>query len=84
MATTTVRNIPEEHYGLLRREASRQRTSVNSEILNAIRSKAEELKRRRRAAKAIQRIDKLRAEIARKYPHQSDSVELIREDRDGR
>ncbi|HUY12805.1 MAG TPA: hypothetical protein VMX16_04125 [Terriglobia bacterium] len=84
MATTTVRNIPEEHYGLLRREASRQRTSVNSGILDAIRSKTEELRRRRRAAKAMQRIDKLRAEIATKYPHQTDSVELIRKDRDSR
>ena len=84
MATTTVRNIPEEDYSLLRREARRQRTSVNSEILDAIRSKTEELKRRRRAAKAIQRIDKVRAGIARNYPRQTDSVELIRQDRERR
>ena len=84
MPTTTVRNIPEGHYNLLRREARRQRTSVNSEILDAIRNKAEELKRRRRAARAMTRIDKLRAEIAREYPRQTDSVDLIREDRNGR
>lgn len=84
MPTTTVRNIPKEHYDLLRREARRQRTSVNSQILDSIRDKVEELKRRRQAARAMVKIDKLRAEVARKYPHQTDSVELIREDRDGR
>lgn len=84
MPVTTVRNIPEEHYELLRREARRQRTSVNWEILDAIRNKAEELKRRRRAARAMARIDKLRAEVAREHPHQTDSAELIREDRNVR
>lgn len=84
MPNTTVRNIPEGHYALLRQEARQRRSSINSEILDAIRGKAEELKRRRRAARAMERIDKLRAEIAKKYPSQTDSVALIREDRDSR
>ncbi|HEX5482868.1 MAG TPA: hypothetical protein VFZ08_09620 [Terriglobia bacterium] len=84
MANTTVRNIPEDQYALLRQEARQRRSSLNSEILDAIRHKAEDLKRRKRAAKAMGRIDRLRAEIARKYPNQPDSVDLIREDRDSR
>jgi hypothetical protein len=84
MPNTTVRNIPEDHYALLRREARQRGSSINLEILDAIRNKAEELKRRKRAARAIERIDKLRAEIAAKYPNQTDSVELIREDKDRR
>jgi uncharacterized protein (DUF1778 family) len=84
MPMITVRNIPEDQYDLLQREARRHRTSINSEILDAIRNKAEELKRRRRATRAMVKIDKLRAEIAREFPRQTDSVELIRESRNDR
>jgi Antitoxin FitA-like, ribbon-helix-helix len=84
MANTTVRNIPDDDYGLLRKEARRRGTSLNTEILDAIRNKADDLKRRRRAATSIARIDKLRAEIARRFPRHTDSALLIREDRDGR
>lgn len=84
MPNTTVRNIPDDHYALLRQEARQRRSSLNSEILDAIQLKAEELRRRKRAARAMTRIYKLRAEIARKYPKQTDSVVLIREDRDSR
>lgn len=84
MPNAIVRNIPEDQYTLLRQEARQRGSSVNSEILDAIRCKVEDLKRRKRAARAMTRIDKLRAEIARKYPHQPDSVDLIREDRDNR
>lgn len=84
MRNTIVRNIPEDHYALLRQEARQRKSSINSEILDAIRHKAEELVRRKRAASAMARIDKLRAEIAKKYPNQPDSVDLVREDRDSR
>lgn len=84
MPNTTVRNIPEKSYAVLRREAQRRRSSVNSEILEAIHNKVETLMRRKRAVKAMARVDRLRAEIARKYPRQPDSVDLIREDRDSR
>jgi plasmid stability protein len=84
MPTTTVRNIPEKDYALLKLEARQHRSSINSEILDAIRNKTEELKRRKRASRAMARIDRLRAEIAKKYPNQPDSVDLIREDRDNR
>ncbi len=46
--------------------------------------KADMARGRRRAAKALKELDKLREEIALKYPNQPDSVELIREDRDSR
>lgn len=84
MPNTVVRNIPEDDYAVLRREARERKSSVNSEILDAIRRKADELKQRRRAARAMARIDKLRAKIAKLYPNQPDSVDLIREDRDSR
>jgi hypothetical protein len=84
MPNTTVRNIPKSHYALLRQEARQRRSSINAEILDAIRNKAEELVRRKRAARAMARIDRLRAGVAKKYPNQPDSVDLIREDRDSR
>lgn len=82
MPNAMVRNIPEDEYELLRSEAGRRSSSLNAEILDAIRRKTDELKRRRRADRAMARIDKLRAEIAREFPYQTDSVDLIREDRD--
>lgn len=84
MPNTTVRNIPEDHYAILKQAARQRRSSINSEILDAIRNKTEEVKRRRRAARAMERVEKLQAEIAKKYPNQPDSVDLIREDRDSR
>lgn len=84
MANTTVRNIPDELYSSLRREAQGTGGSLNSEILAAIRDRVEILRQRRRRSRAIAEINRLRAEIARKYPVQTDSVQLIRADRDRR
>ena len=84
MANLTVRNIPEKDYAELQRDARQNRRSINAEVLSLVADRAEMNRRRRHAAKAMKRINKIREEIARKYPNQPDSVDLIREDRDSR
>jgi len=84
MPNITVRNIPEKHYAELQRDARQNHRSVNAEILTLLADRVEMNRRRRVAARAMKRIDKIREEIARKYPNQPDSVDLIREDRDAR
>ncbi len=84
MPSLTVRNIPDEVYAVLQEDAKRHGRSLNAEILTILADSAEMARRRTEAGKAMQRIDKLRAEIAKKYPNQPDSVDLIREDRDTR
>lgn len=84
MANLTVRNIPEKDYTELQLDARQNRRSINAEVLSLVADRAEMNRRRRHAAKAMKRINKIREEIARKYPNQPDSVDLIREDRDSR
>lgn len=84
MPNVTVRRIPKDVYAGLKRDAKRRRRSLNAEILALFADKAEMTRRRARAAKAMAEIDRIREEIARKYPNQPDSAELIREDRDSR
>ena len=84
MPNLTVRNILEKDYAELQQDARQNRRSVNAEILKLLADKAEMNRRRRHAAKVMKRIDNIREEIARKYPNQPDSADLIREDRDSR
>ena len=84
MPNITVRNIPEADYSVLRRDAKRHGRSLNAEFLAMLAEKKEMARRRAGAARAMKRIDKIREEIAKKYPNQPDSVDLIREDRDSR
>ena len=82
MANVMVRNIPERDYAELQQDAKQNRRSMNAEILSLLADMAEMNRRRRHAAKAMKRIDKLWKRIGRKYPNQPDSTALIREDRD--
>lgn len=84
MANLTVRDIPEDIYKELRKDAERLGRSLNAEILALMRDRAEAVRRRRRAAKAMRELDRMREELARKYPNAPDSVEIIREIRDTR
>ena len=84
MANLILRNIPKEHYRVLKRDAKRNRRSLNAELLAMVADKADMARRRARAAKAMARIDRIREGIARQYPTQLDSADLIREDRDSR
>jgi plasmid stability protein len=82
MANLTVRNIPEKDYAEIQLDAKQNRRSINAEILSLVADRAEMNRRRRHAAKAMKRIDKLWKRIGHKYPNQPDSTALIREDRD--
>jgi plasmid stability protein len=84
MPSLTIRNITDRDYEELRRNVKQKGRSINAEILKLLGDKTEMNRRRRHAAKAMKRIDKLTDEIARKYPNQPSSVDLIREDRDSR
>jgi len=84
MANLTVRGIPEDIYKELRKDAERLGRSLNAEILALMRDRAEAVRRCRRAAKAMRELDRMREELARKYPNAPDSVEIIREIRDTR
>ena len=84
MANLMVRNIPEKDYADLQQDARQNRRSINAEILRLLADQAAMNRRRRHAAKVMKRIAKMREEIAREYPNQPDSVDLIREDRDSR
>ena len=82
MANLTVRNIPEKDYAELQQDAKQNRRSINAEILSLLAGKAEMNRRRRHAARAMKRVDKLWRTIGHRYPNQPDSTALIREDRD--
>ncbi len=84
MPNLTVRRIPKGDYAALKRDAKRNRRSINAEVLAMLADRAEMARRREQAAKAIPELLRLRNEIARKYPSHLDSVDLIREDRDSR
>ncbi len=81
MPSLTVRNIPKGDYAALKADAKRNRRSINAEALATFADKADMARRRASAAKAMKELDRLRAEIYRKYPNQPDSVDLIREGR---
>lgn len=84
MANTTVRNIPEGVYRRLQKEARQRKRSLNSEILAILSDEDGWIRRRLEIAVTLPELDKARAGFARKYPHATESVELIREDRDTR
>ena len=84
MPNVMVRNIPKDAYAALKQDAKRNHRSLNAEILAMLRDRVEMARRRARAVEAMKRLDVLQAQMARDYPNQPSSVELIREDRDSR
>lgn len=84
MPNLTVRNISRNAHAALKRDAKRHQRSLNAEVIATLEHKAGMARRRVRAMKAMKRLDKLQAELARDYPNQPDSADLIREDRDSR
>jgi plasmid stability protein len=80
MANLTLRNIPARTYAALEREARQNCRSLNAEILNILADRAELARRRKRAAKVLAKLDRIRFEIARENPNQPDSIDFIRED----
>ncbi len=84
MPNLTVRNIPKDIYKRLKESARRNRRSLNTEILAVLSDEDGWKLRRLQIAAVMPELDRARAELAKKYPHAPDSVELIREDRDSR
>jgi plasmid stability protein len=81
MANYTLRNIPEETYKHLQERARQHRRSLNSELLVVLGNEAQQAQRRRRMARAMRKLDRLREEVSKKYPVSYEMWELIREDR---
>jgi len=84
MANVTVRDIPARVHQALRDSARKHYRSLNGEVLHILAYYAH----RERAWQELERKqherDRLRREIAEKYPNAPSSIKLIREDRDGR
>jgi hypothetical protein len=74
----TVKNIPEPVYRVMKREAKRQRRSLNSEIIQALETEAAEAERRRQLGSLRKELDRFAASL----PPVGDSGPLIRADRE--
>jgi len=73
----TVKNVPSSVYRVIKREASRKRRSLNSEIIRALESEAADAERRRHLRKLGLELERFAASL----PQLDDSAPLIREDR---
>ena len=74
----TVKNIPERVYRAIKSEAKRNRRSLNSEIIQALESEAEESRRRQQLRNLRRELDRFRSTL----PETDDSTALIRRDRE--
>ncbi|MGO8791358.1 MAG: FitA-like ribbon-helix-helix domain-containing protein [Terriglobia bacterium] len=84
MPNLTIRNIPRETYRRLRGRAETRGRSLNAEILSILADEDSWEIRRREMSEVLPKLRRLRAKIAREFPHAPDSAALIREDRDSR
>ncbi len=84
MANLTIRDVPKTVHEVLRASAKKHYRSLNGELLHILAYHAERERRWQRFERDRPKMDRLREEIARKYPNAPDSVELIREARDSR
>ena len=70
-------NVPARVYNAMRREAKRKCLSLNAQIILALETQAEEIERQRLMA-LRKDLDRFRASL----PPMSDSIRLIREERE--
>jgi len=84
MPNLTVRKIPKDVYKRLKESARRNRRSLNAEILAVLTDEDGWTRRRLQITAAMPELDKARDDFAMKYGTLTDSVDLIREDRDTR
>jgi plasmid stability protein len=84
MPNLTVRRIPKDIYRRLKESARRNHRSLNAEILAVLADEDGWKLRRLRIQAVLPELDRARDEFARKYGTLTDSVDLIREDRDTR
>ena len=74
----TVKNVPQPVYRVIKREAKRNRRSLNAEIIQALETEAAEAERRRRLSGLRKELERFRASL----PPLDDSAPLIRRDRE--
>jgi hypothetical protein len=74
----TVKNLPESVYRVIKREAKRNRRSLNSEIILTLGTEAAEAKRRRQLGDVRKELDRFAASL----PTLGDSSLLIRRERE--
>ena len=74
----TVKNIPEPVYRAIKREAKKNRRSLNAQIIEALEAEAAEAERRRRLSNLRKELERFRAAL----PPLDDSAPLIRRDRE--
>jgi plasmid stability protein len=84
MPNLTVRNIPKGLYKRLKENARRNHRSLNAEIVGILGDEDGWIRRRLEIGAVLPELDRAREELARKYGQLSDSVSLVREDRDSR
>ena len=74
----TVKNLPESVYRVIKREAKKNRRSLNAEIIQAPDAEAAEAERRRGLGDLRTELERFAAEL----PPLDDSAPLIRRDRE--
>jgi hypothetical protein len=74
----TVKNIPEPVYRAIKREAKKNRRSLNAQIIETLEAEAAEVERRRRLGNLRKELERFRAAL----PPLDDSARLIRQDRE--
>ncbi len=73
----TVKNLPENVYGALKRSAAEQGRSLNSQIIQVLASESAELERRRKMRESRKELERFVGSLRK----MRSSVPLIREDR---
>ena len=84
MPNLTVRKIPIGVYRRLKEHAQGNHRSLNAEIVAILNDEDGWIRRRQEISAVLPELDRAREEFARSYGTMSDSVHLIREDRDSR
>ena len=74
----TVKNVPEPVYLAIKREAKRNRRSLNSEIIRALEAEAAEAAHRQQLSGLQKELERFRESL----PPLDDSAPLIRRDRE--
>jgi hypothetical protein len=74
----TLKNIPDPVYQTIKKEAKRNRRSLNAEIIQVLETEAEEAKRRRQLSTLRKALERFSGTL----PPLDDSTPLIRRDRE--
>jgi plasmid stability protein len=73
----TVKNLPESVYRVIKREAKKNKRSLNAEIIQTLETEAVQAERRRKLGDLRRELERFRASL----PPLDDSAPLIRRDR---